>query len=81
MSNTATQIPVDELIPMLTAIAARDWESFKEVEKQFVIKYGVEEWQDFFAYRLKPSLDEKSDKWLLIQWCSTGILSVNDVAS
>lgn len=79
MSNIATQIPVNELIPILTAIAARDWEGFKEAEKQFVTKYGVEEWQDFFAYRLKPALDENSDKWLLIQWCSTGILSVKDV--
>lgn len=80
MSDTVAQIPVDELIPMLTAIAARDWEGFKGAEKQFLTKYSIEEWEDFFAFRLKPALDTKSDRWLLIQWCSTGILSVKDVA-
>lgn len=80
MSSTTTQIPVSELIPILTAISARDWEGFQDAEKQFVTKYGVEEWEEFFAFRLKPSLDESSDKWLLIQWCSTGIVSVKDVA-
>lgn len=70
MTETTTLIPVSELIPILNAIAARDWEGFKEVEKQFVTKYGVEAWQDFFAYRLKPALDKDSDRWLLVQWCS-----------
>ncbi len=80
MSKTTTEIPVSELIPMLTAISNRDWPSFEEVEKQFVAKYGVEAWEDFFAFRLKPTLDKDSDRWLLIQWCSTGIVSVIDVA-
>ncbi|BBD71029.1 hypothetical protein NIES4072_74410 [Nostoc commune NIES-4072] len=79
MSETTTQIPVSELIPMLTAIAERNWERFKEVEKQFVTQHGVEAWEDFFAQRLKPALDKESDRWLLVQWCSKGFI-VLDVA-
>jgi uncharacterized protein (UPF0371 family) len=80
MSETTTQIPVSELIPMLTAISDRNWERFKQVEKKFVIEHGVEAWEDFFAFRLKPALDKDSDRWLLVQWCSTGIVSVKDAA-
>ena len=79
MSETITQIPVIELIPLLTAIAERNWERFKEVEKQFVTQHGIEAWSDFFAQRLKPALDKESDRWLLIQWCSKGF-TVKDVA-
>jgi hypothetical protein len=79
MSETTTQIPVSELIPMLIAIAERNWERFKEVEKQFVTKHGIEAWSDFFAQRLKPALDKESDRWLLVQWCSKGF-TVKDVA-
>jgi hypothetical protein len=74
MSEAATLVPVSELIPFLTAISERDWKRFGEVEKQFVENHGVEEWEEFFAYRLKPSLDKDSDRWLLVQWCSTGIV-------
>lgn len=52
MSETTTQIPVSELIPMLTAIADRNWERFKEVEKQFVTQHGVEAWEDFLLSAL-----------------------------
>lgn len=79
MSETTTQIPVSELIPMLIAISDRNWERFKEVEKQFVTQHGVEAWEDFFAFRLKPALDKESDRWLLVQWCSKGF-TVKDVA-
>ncbi|BAZ28432.1 hypothetical protein NIES4074_08650 [Cylindrospermum sp. NIES-4074] len=79
MSETALSISVSELIPMLTAIVDRNWESFKEVEKQFVTRHGIEAWEEFFAFRLKPSLDKDSDRWLLIQWCNTGINSVKKV--
>ncbi|BBD63469.1 hypothetical protein NIES2109_63190 (plasmid) [Nostoc sp. HK-01] len=79
MSETTTQIPVSELIPMLIAIAERNWERFKEVEKQFVTKHGIEAWEDFFAFRLKPALDQESDRWLLVKWCSNGF-TVKDVA-
>ena len=68
-----------ELIPILNAIADRNWEKFKELEKQFVDQHGVEEWEDFFAFRLKPALDKDSDRWLLIQWCNRGIKSVKKV--
>lgn len=75
-----TLISVGVLIPILTAIYARNWEDFLEREAQFVEKYGVEVWEEFFAFRLKPALDKKSDRWLLAQWCQTGIVSVRDVA-
>lgn len=78
--ETTTLISVGELIPMLTAIYAKKWEDFQEKEAQFVDKYGVEAWEEFFAFRLKPALDKESDKWLLAQWCQTGIVSVKDVA-
>ena len=80
MSEATLSISITELIPMLTAIAERNWEKFKEVEKQFVIKHGVEAWEEFFAFRLKPALDKDSDRWLLIQWCSQGIKSVKIAA-
>lgn len=79
MSETALSISVSELIPMLTAIVDRNWESFQEVEKQFVTRHGIEAWEEFFAFRLKPSLDKDSDRWLLTQWCNTGINSVKKV--
>ncbi|MEA5618653.1 hypothetical protein VB711_12510 [Cronbergia sp. UHCC 0137] len=80
MSEATLSISITELIPMLTAIAERNWEKFKEVENQFVTKHGVEAWEEFFAFRLKPALDKDSDRWLLIQWCSKGIKSVKIVA-
>lgn len=78
--ETTTLISVGVLIPILTAIYARNWDDFLEKEAQFVEKYGVEAWEEFFAFRLKPSLDKDSDRWLLAQWCQTGIVSVKDVA-
>ncbi|MBD2608396.1 hypothetical protein H6G81_28730 [Scytonema hofmannii FACHB-248] len=80
MNKTTSQIRVNELIPMLTAIGDRNWERFKEVENQFVAIHGVEAWEDFFALRLKPALDKESDRWLLQMWCSEGIISVKNVA-
>ncbi|MFM5888880.1 MAG: hypothetical protein ACKOQS_11415 [Dolichospermum sp.] len=80
MSEATLSISITELIPMLTAIAERNWEKFKEVEKQFVSRHGIEEWEEFFAFRLKPSLDKDSDQWLLAYWCSEGIISVKNVA-
>lgn len=79
MSETATTIPVSTVIPILTAISARNFPLFKELEKQFVTQYGVEVWEDVFNQRLKPALDRESDRWLLVQWCSQGIVSVKDV--
>jgi len=78
--ETTTLISVGVLIPILTAIYARNWEDFLEKEAQFVEKYSIEAWEEFFAFRLKPALDFESDRWLLAQWCQTGIVSVKDVA-
>ena len=80
MSDTTLSISITELIPMLTAIAERNWEKFKEIEKQFVSRYSIEAWEEFFALRLKPALDKDSDRWLLVQWCSQGIVSIKNVA-
>ena len=80
MSDTTLSISITELIPMLTAIAERNWEKFQEIEKQFVSRHGIEAWEEFFAFRLKPALDKDSDRWLLVQWCSGGIVSRKNVA-
>ncbi|MDP5016192.1 MAG: hypothetical protein NWQ43_02590 [Dolichospermum sp.] len=79
MSEATLSISITELIPMLTAIADRSWERFKQVEKHFVVKHGIEAWEEFFAFRLKPALDKDSDRWLLVQWCGEGIISVKNV--
>lgn len=80
MSETATQIPITTIVPMLTAISDRNWEQFKKLERDFVNQYGVDVWEDVFNFRLKPALDKDSDRWLLIQWCSQGIKLVKIVA-
>jgi len=80
ISETATQVPITTIVPMLTAISDRNWEQFKKLERDFVDQYGVDVWEDVFNFRLKPALDKDSDRWLLIQWCSKGIKSVKIVA-
>jgi hypothetical protein len=80
MSETATQVPITTIVPMLTAISDRNWQQFKNLEADFVSQYGVDVWEDVFNFRLKPALDKDSDRWLLIQWCSKGIKSVKIVA-
>jgi len=80
MSETAVQVPVTTVISMLVAIAERNWQQFKSLEFSFVDQYGIDVWEEVFNFRLKPALDKDSDKWLLIQKCSTGIKSVKQVA-
>jgi hypothetical protein len=50
MSEATLSISITELIPMLTAIAERNWDNFKEVEKQFVSRHGVEAWEEFLLF-------------------------------
>lgn len=69
MNETATQVPLNIIIPMLAAISERSWEKFKVLESEFVNQYGVRVWEEFFNFRLKPALDKDSDRWLLVQWC------------
>ncbi|MFM5962483.1 MAG: hypothetical protein ACKOQ2_35945, partial [Dolichospermum sp.] len=64
MSETATQVPINTIVPMLTAISDRNWEQFKKLERDFVNQYGVDVWEDVFNFRLKPALDKDSDRWL-----------------
>lgn len=80
MSETATQVPITTIVPMLTAISDRNWQQFKNLEADFVSQYGVDVWEEVFNFRLKPALDKDSDRWLLIQWCSQGIKSIKTVA-
>ena len=80
MSETAVQVPVTTVISMLVAIAERNWQQFKSLEFSFVDQYGIDVWEEVFNFRLKPALDKDSDKWLLIQKCSTGIKSVKQIA-
>ncbi|WP_336884903.1 hypothetical protein [Nostoc punctiforme] len=44
MTPVAAQVSITAIIPMLTAIANRQWEQFKELEPDFVSEYGVEVW-------------------------------------
>ena len=62
MSETATQVPITTIVPMLTAISDRNWEQFKKLERDFVNQYGVDVWEDVFNFRLKPALDKDSDR-------------------
>lgn len=80
MSEAATLIPVSTIISMLSAISERNWSLFKELEREFAKEHGVEVWEDVFNFRLLPALDKESNRWLLIQKCSTGIKSVKTVA-
>ncbi|UKP01530.1 hypothetical protein [Nostoc sp. UHCC 0870] len=80
MSETATQIPITAIIPMLTAIGDRSWQQFKALEINFAQEYGVEVWEDVFNFRLLPALDKESKRWLLVQKCSQGIISIKNVA-
>ncbi|MTJ07738.1 MULTISPECIES: hypothetical protein [unclassified Anabaena] len=79
MITVATQVPINTIVPMLIAISDRNWEQFKTLESDFVDQYGVDVWEEVFNFRLKPALDKDSDRWLLVQWCSTGIKSVKNV--
>ncbi|BDA66535.1 hypothetical protein RIVM261_053500 [Rivularia sp. IAM M-261] len=79
MSEAATLVPVSTIISMLTAINERSWSRFKELEREFVNQHGVEVWEDVFNFRVLPALDKESNRWFLIQKCSTGIKSVKVV--
>ncbi|MGH1397061.1 MAG: hypothetical protein ACRAVC_23960 [Trichormus sp.] len=80
MTPVATQIPITEIIPILTAIGDRQWQQFKELEADFVAQNGVEVWQEVFNFRILPALDKDSNRWLLIHWCGEAINWVKDVA-
>lgn len=79
MNTVATEIPVTSIIPIFTAIGDRNWKQFQTLESDFVTQYGIDTWREVFNFRLKPALDKDSDQWLLIQWCSEGIISVKNV--
>ena len=66
--------PIKAIAPFFVAIGNRDWEEFKQLEKNFVAQHGVEAWQEEFNFRIKPALDKESDRWLLIQWCGGGVV-------
>jgi len=78
--TTSTSIPITTIIPMFTAIGDRSWEQFKELEQAFVNEYGVSVWEEVFNFRLLPALDKDSNRWLLVQWCASGINWIKNVA-
>lgn len=80
MAETLTVKPISVVAPIFTAIGNRNWEEFERLEADFVNHYGVEAWEYEFNFRIKPALDKDSDRWLLIKWCETGIVSVKDIA-
>jgi hypothetical protein len=44
MTTVASQVSITTMISILTAIANRQWEQFKELEADFVSQYSVEVW-------------------------------------
>ncbi|BAY32660.1 hypothetical protein NIES2107_45500 [Nostoc carneum NIES-2107] len=76
---TATQIPVNDLIGMLTAIGNQDYPKFQELETAFVSQHGEEVWQEVFNFRILPALDKPTSQWLLNQWLSAGINSIKKI--
>ncbi len=76
----ATQIPVNDLIELLTAIGNRSYLKFQELEKAFVSQHGEEVWQEVFNFRILPVLDKSTSQWLLTQWASAGINSIKTIA-
>lgn len=72
---TATQIPVNDIVGMLTAVGNKNYAQFQELEQAFVSQYGEEVWQEVFNFRVLPALDKPANQWLLAQWMSHGINS------
>lgn len=77
---TATQIPVSDLIELLTAIGNQNYPRFQELENAFVSQHGEEVWQEVFNCRILPVLDKSTNQWLLVQWASAGINSIKTIA-
>ncbi|MBA3923760.1 MAG: hypothetical protein H0X31_19525 [Nostocaceae cyanobacterium] len=73
---TATQIPVNTLIDMLTAIGNRDYSRFQELENTFTSEHSEDVWEEVLNLRVLPVLDKPASVWLLGQWCSAGINSI-----
>jgi hypothetical protein len=76
---TAAQIPVNEIIDLLTAIGNKDYAHFQELEQAFVSQHGEEVWEQVFNFRVLPALDRPANQWLLTQWMSHGINSIKTV--
>ncbi|BAY22698.1 hypothetical protein NIES2100_24610 [Calothrix sp. NIES-2100] len=74
MTSLPTEISVNTIIPIFTAIGDRHWQTFKDLEADFISQHGVEVWQEVFNFRVLPALDKDSSRWLLIQWCGEGII-------
>ncbi len=77
---TATQIPVNDIVNMLTAIGNKSYNHFQELEQTFVSQYGEEVWEQVFNFRILPALDKPASQWLLAQWMSHGINSIKTLA-
>lgn len=65
LTAVVSNISVVELISFLVAIGCRDISQFRLLEKTFVKRHGVEVWEEYFNFRILPSLDNGSNNWLL----------------
>lgn len=77
---TAIQIPINDIVGMLTAVGNKDYACFQELEQSFVSRHGEEVWEQVFNFRVLPALDKPASQWLLAQWMSHGINSIRTVA-
>ncbi|AKG23782.1 hypothetical protein [Calothrix sp. 336/3] len=77
---TATQIPINDIVGMLTAIGNQDYTHFQELEQAFVSQHGEEVWEQVFNFRVLPALDKPASQWLFTQWMTHGINSIKTVA-
>jgi hypothetical protein len=68
----AGTVPLNEIILFLDAIKGRDFPRFKALERDFVSQYKTEVWEEYFNFRLLPSLDQDSSNWLLKQFLGQG---------
>lgn len=71
--------PIKDIAQFFVAIGDRDWSKFCQLEQTFVAQHGSEAWQNEFNFRIKPALDPKSDRWLLIQWCGGEVVEMQPI--
>lgn len=67
LTGLVTEIPITELISLLSAIGNRNFSHFQQLESDFTNRYGIDIWEEYFNFRLLPTLDNTSNKWLLKQ--------------
>jgi hypothetical protein len=79
MTETATLLPLSTFLHIFTAISDRNWQHFKQLEREFAGNHGVETWADVLNFRIMPALEPDAKTWLLVQRCSQGIKSIKSL--